>query len=101
MVIRGGLETVEGNLAWFDVAFQGAIGDFSWERPRHDLLVFHLWMAEKLRAGVAAMEAHEGIAELVVELTLDVFLVEFFRQGVVDVEKGNDILGNAGADVFG
>ena len=58
-------------------------------------------MAKKLRAGVAAMEAHKRIAEFVIKLAFDVLLIEFFRKGVVDVEKGNGILRDAGADILG
>ncbi len=46
------------------------------------------------------MEAHEGVAQAVGELTLDIRRVEVRGDRVVDVEQGDRLAGDAGADVF-
>ena len=56
--------------------------------------------AELAARGVAAVEAHEGIGEGVVELALDVLLIEVGGDGVVDVEQGDGVAGDAHADVL-
>ena len=52
-------------------------------------------------AGIAAVEAHEGIRELVIELALDGFVIHIVRNGVVDIQKSNLISGDAQSDVLG
>ena len=46
------------------------------------------------------MEAHEGVGELVVELAGDILVVEILGHGVVDVQQGHGVAGEAGADVL-
>ena len=47
------------------------------------------------------MKAHERVSQLIVEPALDLLLIEACRHGVVYVQKGHRILGDAGSDVFG
>ena len=49
---------------------------------------------------IAAVEAHEGIRELVVVLALDVLVVNVGGHGVVDVQQGDSVAADAQADVL-
>ena len=42
LAISGGLQTIEGDLARSDVAFEGSVGNLDGQISCHDLLVFHL-----------------------------------------------------------
>ena len=46
------------------------------------------------------MEAHEGIGEAVVELAGDVCLIKAGGNGVVDVQQGDSVHSDTGADVL-
>ena len=46
------------------------------------------------------MEAHEGVLDIVVELTLDILVIDILGHGVVDIQQCHSILGNAGTDVL-
>ena len=67
-----------------------------------DQLVFHAAAAAHLAAGgIAAVEAHEGVLDVVVELARDVLVIEVLGHGVVDIQKCHRIAGDAGANVLG
>ena len=100
-VVRGALQTIEGDLTRLEVALEGSVGNLDRKIPCHDLLVLHLCVAQSAGAGVAAVEAHEGIGMLVIELVLDGLFVHVSRYGVVDVKQGDLFTGNAGADELG
>ena len=46
------------------------------------------------------MEAHEGVLDVVVELAGDVLVVDVLGHGVVDVQQGDGVTGDAGANVL-
>ena len=51
--------------------------------------------------GVAAVEAHEGVGQLIVKLAADVLVIDVLRHAVVDVQQGDGVTGGADADVLG
>ena len=53
-----------------------------------------------MHSGVAAVEAHEGIGQAIVELALDLLVIDVLGHGVVDVQQGDGIARHAGADVL-
>ena len=66
-----------------------------------DELVLDGAVGAELAAGcVAAVEAHEGVGELIGELALDVLLVEVAGHGVVDVEQRDRVLADAHAYIL-
>ena len=75
LAVRGALEAEEGDVAGDDVALQGALGDLLRQVARHDHLILHGGGAQLLGAGVAAVEAHEGVGEAVIVFALDVGFV--------------------------
>ncbi len=109
MPVGSALQAVEGDLAGGDVALQGAAGEVGvgaggLQQAVLDELVLHGPVGAQLAAGgVAAVEAHEGVGELVVvaELALDLGLVHGGGHGVVDVQQGDGVAGDAHADVLG
>ena len=50
--------------------------------------------------GIAAVEAHEGVGQAVVELALDLVFPHLCGNGVVDVEQGYGILRDTGTDIL-
>ena len=99
------LEAVEGDLAGGDVALQGAPGKVGLaailQQAVLDELVLHGAAAAQLAAGgIAAVEAHEGVLDAVVEPAGDVLVVDVLGDGVVDVQQGDGVAGDAGADVL-
>ena len=46
------------------------------------------------------MEAHERVRQLVIIPATDVLIIDVLRNGVVDVQQGYGIAGNAGTDVL-
>ena len=48
--------------------------------------------------GVAAVEAHKGIGQLVTKLAFDVLVVDVLGHTVVDVQQGDGVAGDADAD---
>ena len=101
LVVCRRLQAEEGDLAGDDVALERAVRHLHGKRARHDLLIAHLGLADLPRAGVAAVEAHEGIGELVVVLARDALVVEILGHRVVDVEERHRILRNDRADELG
>ena len=100
-VVGGGLETIEGDVTGLNVALNGAVGEFPRQIPGHDPLEVEVRGHQLGGAGIAAVEAHKGIRELVIELSFNALVVHILWHGVVDVQQGYRILGNAGADVLG
>ena len=98
--VRCGLETVEGDLAGSDIPLQGPVGDLHREGTGHDHLVLHLTGRQLGGAGVAAVEAHEGVVQGIVELALDRLLVHILRHRVVDIQQGHHIVRYAGTDIL-
>lgn len=49
---------------------------------------------------VTAVEAHEGISQLVIVLALDVLIIDILRNRVVDVEQCNGIIRCTHTDVL-
>ena len=101
LAISGGLQTIEGDLSGSDVSFEGSVGNLYGKASSHDFLVSHLTECQLLGAGIAAMEAHEGILMGVIVLALDGLLEHVCRNGVVDVKQGNGISTYAGTDELG
>ena len=50
---------------------------------------------------VAAVEAHEGIGQLIIELAGDVLIINVLGHTVVDVQQGDGVAGGAHTDVLG
>ena len=102
--VGGRMQTEECDVARLDVALESAAGDvrlfIRLESAVHYLLIFHHGAVEYAVRAVAAVEAHEGVALGVAELALDVLAVDVGGNGVVDVEQGNDLVGNALANVL-
>ena len=73
------METVEGDVARCDVAFQRALGHFLRKGPGHDQLVFHLTEGQLLGTGVAAVEAHEGFLLGITVPALDILFIKVGR----------------------
>ncbi len=98
-----GLQAIEGDVARIDVAFDGSVAPFCRMRVRHDLLIVEVCSLNSGGAGIAAVEAHEAVGQLVVitELALDIRPVHILRDRVVDVEKGDRLLADAPSDVLG
>ena len=100
-VVRRGLQSVEGYIARSYVALQRAESHLFGERARHYLLVAHYGIYEPFRAGIAAVKAHEGIRQLIVEFALYPLSVQFLGKGIVYVQQGDAFARHAGADIFG
>ena len=100
------LETVERDLACRDVGFERAAGEVGlgacrFEQTVLDELVLDRAVGAQLAARrVAAVEAHEGVGECVIELAFDLGLEETRRDGVVDVEQRHRVVRDARADVL-
>ena len=101
------LQTEEGDLAGGDITLEGTagevgIGSFRLKEPVLDELILDSAVRAHLAARrVAAMEAHEGVGQSIVELALDLLFPHLGRYRVVDVEDGDGVLGDTGADVLG
>ena len=103
IALRVTLQTIECDWAGSDVALQSATGEVGsaavLEQTVLDELIFdgtgrtHL----ALRS-VAAVEAHEGVCELVVVFAGDILVVDIFRHGVVDVEQSHRVVRSTDAD---
>jgi len=66
-----------------------------------DELVLHGPVGAQLAGGgVAAVEAHEGVGELVVEFSFDVLLIDRGGDRVVDVQQGDGVTGDTHPDVL-
>jgi len=100
------LEAEEGDGAGGNVALQRAAGEvglaaFGLEKTVLDELVLNGSVGAHLAGGsIAAVEAHEGIGEAVVELAGDVCLVKAGGNGVVDVQQSDSVHSDTGADVL-
>ena len=46
------------------------------------------------------MEAHECICQFVIIFSYDIFIIDIFRNRVVDIKQSNSIVGNAKSDVL-
>ena len=46
------------------------------------------------------MEAHECICQFVIIFSFDIFVIDIFRNRVVDIKQSNSIVGNAKSDVL-
>ena len=92
------LQTVEGDVSRNDVSLQGSLGHFLRKASGHDELILHGAGGQLAGAGVAAVEAHEGILLGIREFARDVLVVEIRRNGVVNIEQGHSVLAYAGAD---
>ena len=101
------LQAVEGHVGGGDVALEGTagkvgVGPFRLEQAVLDQLVLNGTVGAHLAAGgIAAVEAHEGVGQAVVEVALDVLVVDVARHGVVDVEQRDRVAGGAHADILG
>ena len=93
------LESVEGDLTGSDVAFQGAPGEVGLavhglQQTVLDQLVLDAAAAAHLAAGgIAAVEAHEGLLDIVGELAGNVLVVDILGHGVVDIQQSHGIRG--------
>ena len=100
-----GLQAVEGDLAGDDVALQRSAGDVRLaailKAAVHDQLILHGALRKAADRGVAAVEAHEYLVRAIGELALNGLFVHIGGNGVVDVEQGYGLAGDAGADELG
>ena len=96
--VSGALEAEECDVARGDISLKGTLSYFLRKTSCHDQLVFHLAEGQLLRAGVAAVEAHEHIVAGVVIFALDVLIVEIVGHRVVDIQKRHHIIADAGSD---
>ena len=49
---------------------------------------------------VTAVEAHEGISQLIIILALDVLIIDILRNRVIDIEQCNGIVRSTHTDVL-
>ena len=98
LAVCGTLQTVEGNVAGHDVTFECTVGNFFGQASCHNHLVLHVAECQLLGAGIAAVEAHEGILMCIRELAFNRLFVHISRNTVVDIKQGNGILADAGTD---
>ena len=101
LVVGSGLQTVECDLARNNVALDRSIAPILRMRPCHNSLIGQMRIGKLGGAGVSAVEAHEGIGELVIEAAPDGLIVHVVRHGVVDIQQGHFILAHAKTDVLG
>ena len=100
------LESVEGDVACSDVAFKSTSGEVrlrinGLEKSVLNELILNSSVIAHLAFGsITAVEAHECVGESIVILALDVLVVDVLRNGVVNVEQGYGVAGDASADVF-
>ena len=100
------LQAVEGDVGRRDVTFQCATGKVGLAARRLqqtvlDQLVLHGTVGAHLAGRrVAAVEAHEGIGKLVVELAGDILVVDVLGHAVVDIQQSDGVAGNAHTDIF-
>ena len=86
------LEPIEGDLAGGDVALQRTAGEIRLTARRlqqtvlNELVLDAAATAHLAAWGVAAVEAHEGVLDVVVELARDILIVDVFGHGVVDIQ---------------
>ena len=97
-VICGALQTIEGDISRNDVSLESSVGNLYRKASCHDLLILHAEAGKLGRAGISAMEAHEGILMRIIEFALDGLLVHIVRHGVVDVQQSYCIVADAGSD---
>ena len=79
--VAGALEAEEGDVAIGNVALQSAAGEVRgaavFQQAVLDQLILHAALLELAQGGVAAMEAHEGVRELVLAGRGNAFLIDF------------------------
>ena len=97
-IVCGALQTVECDVARNDVTLEGSVCNLYRKASCHDLLVFHVVAYQLGCAGIAAVEAHEGILVCVIEFALDGLFVHICRYRVVDIEQRYCIVAYAGSD---
>ena len=97
-IVCGALQTVECDVARNDVTLEGSVCNLYRKASCHDLLILHAEAGKLGRAGISAMEAHEGILMRIIEFALDGLLVHIVRHGVVDVQQSYCIVADAGSD---
>ena len=93
-----GLKPEKGDVAGDYIPLKSTLGDLLGQAAGHYHLILHSGAAYLAGAGVAAVEAHEGVAELIRELALYLRLVHILWHSVVYVQKGHNIITDAGAD---
>ena len=100
------LQPVEGHIRRRDISLQRAPGEVGLaarrlQQPVLNKLILHSTVRTHLAGrGIAAMESHEGIRQLIVELTGDFLVIDILGNRIVDVQQGHGIAGHAGADVL-
>ena len=84
-------------MAGRDVAFQRAAGEVRiaagglQQAVLNQLVLDRAVGAQLAGRRVAAVEAHEGVRQRVIELALDVRVVDVLRDGVVDVQQRDSV----------
>ena len=93
-------QAVKGDITGDNISFQSAVCHFNRKGSRHDHLILHAAECQLSGAGIAAVEAHEGIGKLVVELAGDILVVDVLGHAVVDIQQSDGVAGNAHTDIF-
>ena len=107
LAVAVALQTIEGDVACCDVAFERSAGEIRIascglkQTVLNELILDGAVCAHLAGRSISAMEAHEGIGKLVVVFALDSLVVDVLRNGVVDIKKRDGVVGYASADVLG
>ena len=100
------LQAVERDLACCKIGLERAAGKIRLRACRfeqtvlNELVLDRAVSAELAGGRVAAVEAHEGIRQGILELALDLSLKQAGRDRVIDVQQRHGIVRNARADVL-
>jgi len=102
--LAGALKAEEGDVTVSNVTLQSATGEVGgaavFQQAVLDELVLHAALLQLAKGSVAAVEAHEGVSELVLASGGNAFLIEVFRHGIVDIQQSHRIAADAEADVL-
>ena len=105
VALRVALQTIECDVAGSDIALQCTACEV-WlatvlEQTVLYVLVLVLFvLSHFVLWGVAAVEAHEGVGELIAILADDVLVVDILWHRVVDVEQCNGVVACAHTDIL-
>ena len=86
LVVRGGLQAVKGDITGDNISFQSTVCHFNRKGSRHDHLILHAAECQLSGAGIAAVEAHEGILMGVIKFAFDRLFIHIVGHAVVDIQ---------------